>query len=101
MTAQTILDMLHRRGVTFSIDGDMLRTRGPVDAVTPADLEVLREHKAEAMAIIRDEEADRIEERAAIIEFESRPLAEPTVPRAEAERRATAEILEFKPRSQA
>ncbi len=71
MTAQTILDRLHRRGVSFSVNGDKLRTRGPVGAVTQADLEVLREHKAEAMAIIRDEKADRIEERGAIIQFDA------------------------------
>ena len=71
MNAQTILDTLHRRGVTFRIDGDTVRMRGPVGVVTPADLEVLREHKAEAMAIIRDEESDRIEERGAIIQFDA------------------------------
>ena len=71
MNAQAILDTLHRRGVSFSVNGDTLRTRGPVGAVTQADLDVLRKHKAEAMAIIRDEESDRIEERGAIIEFDA------------------------------
>ena len=71
MNAQTILDSLHQRGVSFSVNGDTLRTRGPVGAVTRADLDVLRKHKAEAMAIIRDEESDRIEERGAIIEFDA------------------------------
>ena len=32
---------------------------------------MLRKHKAEAMAIIRDEESDRLEERGAIIEFDA------------------------------
>ncbi len=36
------------------------------------------------------------EERAAIIEFDSRPKAEPPVPRAEAERRAAADIINLK-----
>ncbi len=45
------------------------------------------------------DQRDAFEERAAIIEFYSRPKAEPTVPRAEAERRATADILELKPSS--
>ena len=39
--------------------------------MTPADLDALREVKAEAMAIIRDEVVDRIEERSAIIEFDA------------------------------
>ena len=82
MTAQTVLDKLYRRGVRFRVDGDKLRTRGPVGAVTPSDLAALREHKAEAMAIVRDEESDRIEERAAIIEFDA------YFSRREAERRA-------------
>ncbi len=82
MTAQTILDGLHKRGVSFSVTGDKLRTRGPVGVVTQADLAALREHKAEAMAIVRDEESDRIEERAAIIEFDA------YFSRREAERRA-------------
>ena len=69
MNAQTILDGLHRRGVRFSVNGDKLLTRGPVGVVTEADLSALRQHKAEAMAIIREQDADRIEERAAIIEF--------------------------------
>ncbi len=69
MNAQAILDDLHRRGVSFSVNGDTLRTRGPVGAVTQADLAALRKVKAEAMVIIREEEADRIEERGAIIEF--------------------------------
>ncbi len=43
------------------------------------------------------DQRDAFEERAAIIEFDSRPKAEPTVPRDEAEQRATADILELKP----
>ena len=98
MSAAALLDGLHRRGVRLRVDGEMIRWRAPVGVMTDADLSALRHSKAEAMAIIRDEEADRIEERAAIIEFDSRPLAEPTVPRADAERRATADILELKPK---
>ena len=71
MNAQTILDSLHRRGVSFSVNGDKLLMRGPVGVMTDADLSALRQHKAEAMAIIRDEESDRIEERGAIIEFDA------------------------------
>ena len=71
MSAQAILDDLHKRGVSFSVNGDKLRTRGPVGVVTETDLSALREVKAEAMAIIRDEESDRIEERAAIIQFDA------------------------------
>ncbi len=71
MNAQAVLDRLHRRGVSFSVSGDKLRTRALVGVVTEADLSALRKVKAEVMAIIRDEEADRIEERGAIIEFDA------------------------------
>ena len=69
MSAQAILDDLHRRGVRFSVNGGKLRTRALVGVVTEADLSALRKVKAEAMAIIREQDADRIEERGAIIEF--------------------------------
>jgi len=39
----------------------------PVGVMTEADLSVLREHKTEALAILREEQSDRIEERAAIL----------------------------------
>ncbi len=82
MNAQTILEGLHRRGVRFSVNGDKLRTRGPVGVVTQDDLSALREHKAEVLAILREEESDRIEERAAILQFDA------YLSRREAERRA-------------
>ncbi len=50
-----------------------------------ADLTALRERESEAAAIIREEMADQIEERAAILEYDA------GFPRAEAERRARAE----------
>ncbi len=52
--------------------------------VTEADLTALREHKAEALAILREAERDQIEERAAIMEFDGEMTRE------EAERRARA-----------
>ncbi len=42
------------------------------------------------------DQLDAFEERPAIIEFDSWPKAEPTVPRAEAERRAAADIVNLK-----
>ncbi len=82
MIEQALLDGLHRRGVRFRIDGDRLRWFAPVGVVTDADLSALREHKAEVLAILREEEADRIEERAAIFQFDA------YLSRREAERRA-------------
>jgi hypothetical protein len=82
MSAAAILDDLHRRGVRLWIKGEKLRWRAPEGVVTAADLSALREHKAEAMAIIREQDADRIEERAGIIEFDAH------LSRREAERRA-------------
>ena len=82
MNASAILDGLHRRGVRFSVDGDLIRWQAPTGVMTEADLTALREHKAEVLAIIREEESDRIEERAAIIQFDA------YFSRREAERRA-------------
>ncbi len=82
MTEEALLDDLHRRGVRFRIDGERLRWFAPVGVVTEADLTALRQHKAEAMAILREAERDRIQERASIIEFDA------YLSRREAERRA-------------
>ncbi len=69
MIEQALLDGLHRRGVRLRIDGERLRWFAPVGVVTEADLSALRENKAEVLAAIGEQVADRIEERAAIIEF--------------------------------
>ena len=82
MSAQTLLDDLHRRGVRLWINGEKLRWRAPEGVMTEADLSALREHKAEVLAIIREQDADGIEERSAIIEFDA------YLSRREAERRA-------------
>jgi hypothetical protein len=82
MTEEALLDGLHRRGVRFRIDGERLRWFAPIGVVTEADLSALREHKAEVLAILREEARDRIEERASIIEFDA------YLSRREAERRA-------------
>ncbi len=82
MTEEALLDGLHRRGVRFRIDGERLRWFAPIGVVTEADLSALRDHKAEVLAIIREQDADRIEERASIIEFDA------YLSRREAERRA-------------
>ena len=82
MTEEALLDGLHRRGVRFRIDGERLRWFAPVGVVTEADLSALRQHKAEVLAIIREQDADRIEERAAILQFDA------YLSRREAERRA-------------
>ena len=71
MTEEALLDGLHRRGVRFRVDGERLRWVAPVGVVTDADLSTLREHKAEVLAILREQDADRIEERAAIIQFDA------------------------------
>ncbi len=71
MTEEALLDGLHRRGVRFRIDGERLRWFAPIGVVTEADLSALRDHKAEVLAIIREQDADRIDERAAIIQFDA------------------------------
>ena len=82
MSAAAILDDLHRRGVRFRINGEKLHWRAPVGVMTDADLSALRHSKPEVLAIIREQDADRIEERAAIIQFDA------YLSRREAERRA-------------
>ncbi len=82
MTVSALLDSLQNRRVRFRIYGDRLRWFAPVGVMTEADLSALREHKAEAMAILHEEEADRIKERAAILQFDA------YLSRREAERRA-------------
>ncbi len=82
MSAETLIDDLHRRGVRLHVNGDRLRWFGPVGVMTEADLSALREHKANVLAIIREQDADQIEERSAIIQFDA------YFSRREAERRA-------------
>ncbi len=82
MNVETLVNDLHRRGVRLHCNGDRLRWFAPVGVVTEADLSALRDHKPEVLAIIREEESDRIEERAAIIQFDA------YYSRREAERRA-------------
>ncbi len=71
MSAAALLDGLHRRGVRLRIDGDRLRWFAPVGVVTEADLNALRDHQAEVLAILREAEIDRIEERAAVLQFDA------------------------------
>ena len=82
MSVETLIDGFHRRGVRLRVDGDRLHWVAPVGVMTDADLSALREHKAEVLVILREAESDRIEERAAIIEFDA------YFSRREAERRA-------------
>ncbi len=82
MNIESLIDGLHRRGVRLRFDGDRLRWFAPVGIVTEADLAALREHKVEVLAILREAETDRIEERAAIFQFDA------YLSRREAERRA-------------
>ncbi len=71
MNVSALLDGLHKRGVRLRIDDDRLRWFAPVGIVTEADLAALREHKAEVLAILREAEIDRFEERAAILQFDA------------------------------
>ena len=71
MSVSALLDGLHKRGVRLRFDGDRLRWFAPVGVVTEADLSALREHKDAVLAILREAESDRIEERAAIIQFDA------------------------------
>jgi hypothetical protein len=52
VTATTLLDRLHQLGVTIIADGDHLRLR-PRSLLTPEDLDALRTHKPELLALLR------------------------------------------------
>ncbi len=82
MNASAILDNLHRRGVQLRADGDLIRWQAPTGVMTETDLSALRHSKPEVLAIIREQDADRIEARSSIIEFDV------YLSRREAERRA-------------
>ena len=82
MNVEALIDGLHRRGVRFHVNGDRLRWFASVGVMTEADLSALRDSKPEVLAIIREQDADRTEERAAILQFDAH-----LSPR-EAERRA-------------
>ncbi len=71
MTTTTPLDRRHRHGVRLRIDDGRPRWFAPVGVVTDADLSALRQHKAEVLAILREAESDRIEERSAIVEVDA------------------------------
>ena len=71
MSVRALLDGLHRRGVRLRIDGERVRWLAPVGIMTEVDLSALREHKAEVLTILREEQIDRIEERAAILQFDA------------------------------
>ena len=65
------------------LEGAMQLPAGtPTGVMTETDLSALRHSKPEVLAIIREQDADRIEERAAIIQFDV------YLSRREAERRA-------------
>ena len=70
-TRQELLRRLHAAGVTLSVEGDHIRYRGPVGAITPGMLAALEEVKVDLV--------DEFHERAGIMEFDGR------MPRAEAE----------------
>ena len=75
MTAFVLLQQLYERGVilTPSPDGT-LRYKAPKGTVTPALLEMMRQHKAELLDLV-----EAFEERAAIAQYcggLSRPAAE-------------------------
>jgi len=70
MTAATLLLRLELRGVVFSVLGDTLHWHAPVGVVTAEDADALRTCKAEVLAILRDDAAADISERAAIFEHD-------------------------------
>jgi len=53
VTVAALLAGLARRGVQLAADGDQLLVDHPDGELTPADLDMLREHKAELLALLR------------------------------------------------
>lgn len=52
MTAATLLQTLHDRGVSLSVSGDRLRYNAPQGAMTEELAQALRTHKHEVMALL-------------------------------------------------
>lgn len=77
MNAAALVADLRARGVTLRPDGDRLRVR-PAEALTPQELETLRRHKAEVLALL----APGVEPRSAA------PASGPGVPRVDLARLA-------------
>jgi hypothetical protein len=50
--AEALIETLRARGVALRPDGDRLRVR-PAEALTPAELEALRQHKAAVLDALR------------------------------------------------
>ena len=75
-----ILQAAHDAGVTLTVDGDRLRYRAPAGAITPDLRADLQELKPSLLY--------EYHERAGILEYDAR------LPRAEAEARAAAMVLE-------
>ena len=73
-SAAALVDELRRRGVELRAEGDRLRYR-PVSAVTPEDVEALRRHKSELLAILAPPPPDPAEVARRVITF-SAQLAE-------------------------
>ncbi len=56
-TVTDLLAKLAAQGVRLSLEGDRLRVRAARDALTAADTEALREHKAEIIALLQGQSA--------------------------------------------
>lgn len=52
MVARAVLDTLEACGVALSVEGGQLRTRAPKGAITPDLAALIREHKAELLALL-------------------------------------------------
>jgi hypothetical protein len=52
-TATDLLDQCRQCGVTLYLDGDVLRFRGPRGAMTAVLRQVLAQHRAELVALLR------------------------------------------------
>jgi hypothetical protein len=91
MTAVALLCSLRRQGAIIELDGDSLRLRAPIP-LPPAVVSAVRAEKPELVRLLAvypdfEDRLDDFEERAAIMEFESR------LTRAEAERLAWIDVF--------
>ena len=96
MSAYQLIDQFAGDGIRLTAENGQVVFEGPREVLTPERIDELRRHKTELLAALTANQLDAFEERAAIMEFDSRPKSEPPVPRAEAERRATADIINLK-----
>ena len=60
MNAKQILLEMHKKGIEFWCEGDNLKYRAPENAITKEELDMVKEHKEEIIALIKTMESSEL-----------------------------------------